>query len=31
MPLTETIKANAEGVAAANGLEIDYVRRLRPC
>jgi hypothetical protein len=26
-PLTDSIKANAEAVAAANGLQIDYVRR----
>src|SRR6202023_4285430 len=26
-PLTDAIKANAEQLAAANGLKIDYVRR----
>jgi len=26
-PLTDAIKANAEGLAAASGLEIDYVRK----
>jgi hypothetical protein len=26
-PLTESIKANAQAVAAANGMEIDYVRK----
>jgi hypothetical protein len=27
MPLTNAIKANAEAVAAANGIQIDYVRK----